>query len=297
MLAKAWLMVAFVHATVCRWQEAADCARAGDRTRPGGRRRPEARTALGVLRDGALRGADPGAGRDRTGRGGAPATGSSIESAEAIIMLAIAPLHAMSGDVDRARELSRASRRPPARARRQRDRGPHLRRDGPHRADGGRSGGSRGEAQGRLRRAHGDARALRPAEHRRACSRRRSWSSGASTRPERSPRIAEGLAADDDVEAQIVLRTVRARLAACAGRADEARLLAREAVELTGQTDAPVLRADTLRRGRRALSTDQTGRRDSPRSRKRARSTARRRHLIGMAAGRRGARRARALSG
>jgi hypothetical protein len=58
--------------------------------------------------------------------------------------------------------------------------------------------------------------------------------------------IAEGLAAADDVEAQIVLRTVRARLAAFAGRVDEARLLAREAVELTGQTDAPVLRADTL---------------------------------------------------
>ena len=58
--------------------------------------------------------------------------------------------------------------------------------------------------------------------------------------------IADGLASPDDIEAQAMLRTVRARLLAVHGHSPEALLLAREAFDLIGQTDSPVLRADTI---------------------------------------------------
>ena len=69
--AKAWRMVAFVHGR--RLPLAGDGGRARARDRRGAaRRRPEDdRAALGLLRDGAHRRADSGAGRDRAGRGGA----------------------------------------------------------------------------------------------------------------------------------------------------------------------------------------------------------------------------------
>ena len=89
--------------------------------------------------------------------------------------------------------------------------------------------------------------------------------------------IAEGLAADDDVEAQIVLRTVRARLAASAGRADEARLLARRGRRAHG-ADRRSRPAGPTRCVDVAEALDGSRRRSgSPHSRKRARSTARRR--------------------
>jgi tetratricopeptide (TPR) repeat protein len=58
--------------------------------------------------------------------------------------------------------------------------------------------------------------------------------------------VAAELSDAEDVEAQALLQTVQARLLAARGRAAEARLVARAAVVLTGQTDAPVLRADAL---------------------------------------------------
>jgi hypothetical protein len=56
----------------------------------------------------------------------------------------------------------------------------------------------------------------------------------------------EGDADPDDTETQILLRSVRARLAASADAAEVAVELAQEAVRLTATTDAPVMRANAL---------------------------------------------------
>jgi predicted ATPase/class 3 adenylate cyclase len=59
-------------------------------------------------------------------------------------------------------------------------------------------------------------------------------------------RVAEELAAKDDIEAQAVWRTVRAKVLAEAGAHDDAERLAREAVSLLRQTEATVKLADAL---------------------------------------------------
>jgi tetratricopeptide (TPR) repeat protein len=243
-LAKAWLMVAFVHATVCRWQAAADSlerAIAHDREADDARKlaRHSASYVMALC------------------EGPTPAPvaieraeevlryGLVDRSAEAIIMLAIAPLHAMSGDVDRARELAG-------------DAGDLLRELGANVTAARTSdatarielmAGDPEAAEAKLRADYDTLTAMRERyvlPNIAAMLAKTLVELGRLDEAGEIAGIAEGLAADDDVEAQIVLRTVRARLAASAGRADEARLLAREAVELTGQTDAPVLRADTL---------------------------------------------------
>ncbi len=59
-------------------------------------------------------------------------------------------------------------------------------------------------------------------------------------------RTAEKLAADDDVEAQTLWRSVRAKVLAGRSRVEEAEQLAREAVRLIQTTDAPNMQADAL---------------------------------------------------
>jgi predicted ATPase/class 3 adenylate cyclase len=59
-------------------------------------------------------------------------------------------------------------------------------------------------------------------------------------------RVAERLAAEDDVEAQAVWRAVRAKVMAEAGEHEDAERLAREAVELLRETEATVKLADSL---------------------------------------------------
>jgi ATP/maltotriose-dependent transcriptional regulator MalT len=59
-------------------------------------------------------------------------------------------------------------------------------------------------------------------------------------------RTADELAADDDIEAQALLRSVRARILALEGKHGEAERLAREAVQLLRRTDAPVKQGDAL---------------------------------------------------
>lgn len=58
--------------------------------------------------------------------------------------------------------------------------------------------------------------------------------------------IAEATAADDDMESQALWRSIRAPIVARAGNLSEAESLARSAVELSGQSDAPQMRADSL---------------------------------------------------
>ncbi len=57
---------------------------------------------------------------------------------------------------------------------------------------------------------------------------------------------AERSSAADDVESQALWRSIRAPIVARAGNLPEAEALARSAVELSGQTDAPQMQADTL---------------------------------------------------
>jgi ATP/maltotriose-dependent transcriptional regulator MalT len=58
--------------------------------------------------------------------------------------------------------------------------------------------------------------------------------------------VASEIAGEDDVETQVILRSVEARLLAACGRAAEARGLSSEALALARETDSPVLHADTL---------------------------------------------------
>ena len=69
---------------------------------------------------------------------------------------------------------------------------------------------------------------------------------GASARASDVVTEAEREADPDDTETQAVLRSVRARLCASVDASDLALELAREAVELTAGTDAPVMRASAL---------------------------------------------------
>jgi ATP/maltotriose-dependent transcriptional regulator MalT len=57
---------------------------------------------------------------------------------------------------------------------------------------------------------------------------------------------AESSAAEDDVDTQALWRLIRAPMLARSGRAEEGEALARAALELAMQTDAPVLQADAL---------------------------------------------------
>jgi predicted ATPase/class 3 adenylate cyclase len=59
-------------------------------------------------------------------------------------------------------------------------------------------------------------------------------------------RIAEGATAADDIESQALWQSIRAPIIARAGSLAEAESLARSAVELSQQSDAPQMQADTL---------------------------------------------------
>jgi ATP/maltotriose-dependent transcriptional regulator MalT len=58
--------------------------------------------------------------------------------------------------------------------------------------------------------------------------------------------VVDEISSPDDVEAQAQLKSVRSRILTARGQHDEGQSLAREALGLLGDTDAPVLRADTL---------------------------------------------------
>jgi tetratricopeptide (TPR) repeat protein len=59
-------------------------------------------------------------------------------------------------------------------------------------------------------------------------------------------KIAEEITAPDDIESQALWRSIRAPILARAGEITEAEALARSAVELSQQSDAPQMRADVL---------------------------------------------------
>ena len=93
--------------------------------------------------------------------------------------------------------------------------------------------------------------------------------------------VADEIASPDDVEAQALLRSVRARILSARGLDAEARALAAEVLDLVAATDAPVLRADSLLDVAEALES-------SPAARLAVLEEARalyeqKRHLVGIA--------------
>ncbi len=278
-LAKAWRMVAFVHGTVCRWEDTANALeRAIGSARVAGDVRQLARLSASyvmALSEGptpapeAIERAEEVLGYGLVDR-----------QAEAIALLALAPLHAMSGDFDRARELTARSG--------------ELLRDLGATVLASRTSdvssrielmaGDPRTAEAKLR---ADYEALTAMDERyflpniTALLAKTLYELERADEAEEVAAAAAAIASPDDVEAQALLRSVQARLLAARGRGAEAHGLAREALDLIRDTDAPVLRADTLVDVSRVLDDSDGERRAALEE---ARSLyERKRHLVGLA--------------
>ncbi len=275
-------MIAFVHGTVCRWQETADALEHAIGSARARRRRSPGRAPLGVVRDGARRGPDARARGDRARRGGARPRARRAARPRRSRCSRSSPLHAMSGDFDRARELSA--------------RGAELLRDlgatvlAARTSDfssrielmAGEPAGGGGEAPGRLRRPDRDGRAVLPAEHRGAAR-----EDALRARPARRGRGARrrrrrALASPEDVEAQALLQTVQARLLAARGR----RRRRRHELALASRADRADRRAGPARRRalRRLVACSATQRDERRAALEEARSLyEQKQHLVGLA--------------
>jgi hypothetical protein len=133
--AKAWRMVAFVHGVVCHWQETADAL---ERAISAARLAEDARQVARLSSSYVM----------ALSEGPTPipvaieraeevlAYGLVDRQAEAVALLTVAPLHAMSGDFERAREIATQGGGPAAVGRGGRDRRADVGRPVPNRADG-----------------------------------------------------------------------------------------------------------------------------------------------------------------
>jgi class 3 adenylate cyclase/tetratricopeptide (TPR) repeat protein len=243
-LAKAWRMVAFVHGTVCRWQETADALERAIRSaREAQDDRQVARLSASYVM--------------ALSEGPTPAPeairraeevlhlGVSDRQAQALALLQLAPLHAMSRDFDRARELVGQA--------------VELLRELGITTLGARTSDSSARVElmaGDLEAAESQLRAdydaLTAMDERyyrpniTALLAKTVYELGRRDEAEELAAVAAELASPEDVEALALLRSVQARLLASRGEADEARAVALNVVELIGKTDAPVFRADVL---------------------------------------------------
>jgi tetratricopeptide (TPR) repeat protein len=277
--AKAWRMVAFVHGVVCHWQETADALeRAIAAARHADNQRMVARLSSSYVM--ALTEGPTPAPIAIERAEEVLAYGLVDRQAEAVALLTMAPLHAMSGDFDRARELATQG-------------GELL-----HELGAAAIAARTSDVLSRIELLAGDAEAaeaklradfevltamdenfVRP--NIAALLSKALLELGRADEAEELARIAEEIASPDDVEAQALLRSVRARILAARGRDAEARALAAEVLELVAATDAPVLRADSLLDLAEALES-------SPEERAAALEEARalyeqKRHLVGIA--------------
>ena len=244
-LAKAWRMVSYVHGTVCRWQETALAnQRALHHARNAGDRSCEARAASGYAH--------------ALGWGPMPvveavpkldeilAEGLANGRAEAIVLLMLGQLHAMAGRFDEGRDAcARACRLIE-------DRGGGVLADalsiaGPARVElvAGRT-----EAAEELLRRDYDALTARDERYYRplvaAVWAQALYELGRIDDADAAAAAADELASPDDVEAQAVWRSVRAKVHARRGERGAALALAEQAVVLLRTTDAPVMQADAL---------------------------------------------------
>jgi class 3 adenylate cyclase/tetratricopeptide (TPR) repeat protein len=243
-LAKAWQLLGFVHGSVLRYGEAANAVQqAAEHARLAGDTRQEARNASAYL-FAALNGPTPV--EEVVDRcEGLLTQGLANRQAEALVLRSLAHLCAMRGDFARGRELYTRAR--------------ELLND---------LGLSVFAASISIQASSVEMLASDPAAAERELQRDTETLSGLgekyllpvltgllaqsvqaqgrSAEAAEISRIAEELAAEDDVEAQAVWRAVRAKVLAEAGEYEDAERLAREAVELLRETEATVKLADTL---------------------------------------------------
>jgi class 3 adenylate cyclase/tetratricopeptide (TPR) repeat protein len=243
-LAKAWRMVAWVHAPVCRW-EAATVAqqRALEHARLAGDKQLEARLSSAYaysLCDG------PTPVREAIARCEEMiARGLNHKQSEAIVLTSLACLVALNGEFDRARAHYRQGRAMLD------DLGAsvlaastsfmlariELLADDPQAAERDlRSDYERLEVMGELFFRTSVAAMLAHAL----------YAQGRIDEAEALALEAEALAAQDDIEVEALCRSVRAKVAAQRGAFTEAVRLATEAVELLPGKEAPLMRAEAL---------------------------------------------------
>jgi class 3 adenylate cyclase/tetratricopeptide (TPR) repeat protein len=256
-LAKAWRIVAAVHATVCRWEDTAIAQqRAIEHARAAGLRRQEARTTAAYTLS--------------LSEGPTPvpegielcreiiARGFADRQAEAVALCSLASLLALDGDFEQARELYRRAR--------------HLRED----LGATVLAASTSLTSGRVELLAGDAAAaeadlrrddatlaaigeryLRPVVL--ATLAQAVYVQEELAEADELAATASQLAAEDDVEAQALWRLVRAKVLSQRGDRLEAERLAREAVLALGESDAPLIRVEALIDLSEVLKNDEPG--------------------------------------
>jgi tetratricopeptide (TPR) repeat protein len=243
-LAKAWRMVAFVHGVVCHWQATADALEhAIAQARKAGDARQTARLSAAYVM--------------ALSEGPTPAP-VAIERAEEVLrlglvdrqaesraLLQLAPLHAMSGDFERARELIAHA--------------DEVLRDLAGTLVAARTSDAwsridlmAGDVEAAEEKLRADYDALTAIEEHyvrpniAALLAKTLYDLDRPAEAEAFADIAAELADPGDIEAQALLKSVQARLIAARGRSDEALQLAREITAMIRDTDAPVFRADIL---------------------------------------------------
>jgi len=243
-LAKAWRLLGFVHGSVCRYGEAAAAVKeAAKHARRANDSRLEARN-ISAYTFAALYGPTPATEAIEHCEH-LVTEGLSDRQAEALVLCSLAQLRAMRGDFERARTLVRAART--------------LLDDlgvivlaAATAMDSARIellAGDLETAENELRRAEatltalGERYLLPPLA---ALLAQVVYAQGRADEAEEISRRAEELSAADDVAPQALWRSVRAKVLAGRDLADEAELLAREAVRLIRTTDAPGMKADAL---------------------------------------------------
>jgi class 3 adenylate cyclase/tetratricopeptide (TPR) repeat protein len=243
-LAKAWRMVAFVHGSVCRWEQvAAAQQRALEHARRAARPRQEARASSALtmaLRDGPTPVAEAIAHCEKIIE-----AGLIDRQAEALVLCSLSYLEGMRGNFDYARELYARARTIFLEV------GAAVLAAGTSLTSGRIEllAGNAVEAEDHLRRGY-DAlgemgeRYLRPLVG--AVLAQALYVQGKFAEAGALAEEARELADEDDIETQGLWRAVAAQVRAADGDVEDAEVLARESVELLRQTDAPVMQADML---------------------------------------------------
>ena len=243
-LAKAWRMVAFIHGSVCRWEQvAAAQQRALAHARKAGRPRQEARASSGftiALRDGPTP-VDEAIARCEE----IISAGLVDRQAEALVLCSLSYLEAMRANFPRARELY-------AKARAMFEEVGAAVLAAHTSLTSGRVellAGDAAAAEAELRRDYDELGAMGERYFRPLVGALLAQAMLAEGKLGEARALAEEarqLADEDDIETQGVLRAITARLHSSNGDNDDAEVLARESVELLRTTDAPVMQADVL---------------------------------------------------
>ena len=243
-LAKAWRMVAFVHGSVCRWEQvAASQQRALAHARKAGRPRQEARASSGftiALRDGPTPVEDAIARCEEI-----VGAGLVDRQAEALVLCSLSYLEAMRANFVRARELYVKARAMFVEV------GAAVLAAHTSLTSGRVEllAGDAAAAEVELRRDYDELgrmgeRYFRPLVG--ALLAQALHAEGKLAEARSLADEARHLADEDDIETQGVWRAISARLHSLEGDDDQAEALARESVELLRKTDAPVMQADVL---------------------------------------------------